>query len=277
MDPTMTSDLGGTSHSSSPVVKHLMSVLFSKANKDDDPFEQEVSDYLYTKYFIDEKQSRMVRAGGLFDDSPTMETEYFFIEAHPLDSDFGSDEGEPESSASEEEGKRSLGEEGDSEDGSESDDGMNYGGCWMLFFSTSIIDDMWKRACRLLWDGSLEGVESILVSTSRRNPRASNDGNSVMLFHSGPWSDETFMQYLGHHIAIQMSYFSYTKYLRYKPHYMIVRGTRATGSLYNSLIRIPVPSNILDVLEKKKRLHRILNKQKLYQQWLMDQRVDLQR
>lgn len=251
--------VGGTPNpASSPVVDYVLSVLFPVT--DDKALAEKLTDMMYAQFLVDEKQTRIVQTRGFFEDSPSMETEYYYIAALPPNYDLGSKDADG-------------GGDDDSEDEG-SDDGEDFGGYWMLFFSKDIIDDMWKRACQLLREGRFEGVNSILVSTSRRNPRATDHTTSVMLFHCEPWSDKTLMQCLGHHIAVQMSYFNHKKYLYYKSNRMISCGSRATGRRINSLIRIPVPENILGVLEKKKRLQWILNKPKIYQQWLMDQRVD---
>eukprot|EP01059_Diplonema_ambulator_P031191 TRINITY_DN5666_c0_g2_i1.p1 TRINITY_DN5666_c0_g2~~TRINITY_DN5666_c0_g2_i1.p1 ORF type:complete len:163 (+),score=19.25 TRINITY_DN5666_c0_g2_i1:54-491(+) len=111
-------------------------------------------------------------------------------------------------------------------------------GKWMLFYPNEQINEAWQRACHLYRGGYLPGVHSMKVSTGKPNPRCSSSATKVIIFYCGPSADKTKMLSIGRTIASAMGVSGTT--ISYKPDYMTLTGTAATGQLVNHLYRLTV-------------------------------------
>lgn len=110
----------------------------------------------------------------------------------------------------------------------------------MMFFDMSILDAKWKQARRLFFDGQLIGIHGMKVSTSYKNPRASDSKTGVLIFYCGPFDDEMNVMEYGKNLLAVFPYKNSYGYMYYKSDQQTMSGTRATGQKQNSLYKLPV-------------------------------------
>ena len=116
-----------------------------------------------------------------------------------------------------------------------------YAGKWMMFYPFSTLDEKWEEAIKNYRSGKLIGIDSMKVSTKKKNPRASDDSTGVIIFYCGPANDEKLVMSYGHNLLKYVPYINAYGFMYYKSDMQTLQGTRATGQKSNSKYKIPVP------------------------------------
>ncbi len=96
-------------------------------------------------------------------------------------------------------------------------------GKWMMFFPLgSTLDYYWKAACELYRSGKLIGINSMKVSTARRNPLAIYaNGMGMIIFYCGESEDQETVMTYGQNILNHIYYPDNFFYFKSDKNYLI--------------------------------------------------------
>ena len=114
-------------------------------------------------------------------------------------------------------------------------------GKWMLFYDKKEIDEKWKQIKQLYRDGQLSGIVQMKCSTIYKNPRASGDKKTIILYCE-PEQNEEHIKNIGKNILNLMKY---SDKIYYKTNNQTKLGTRATGQTGNHKYSISCLDNYI--------------------------------
>jgi len=110
-------------------------------------------------------------------------------------------------------------------------------GKWMLFYPKTDLDRMWQLFSGLFTSGKLEGVVGMKCSTGKKNERASEDDEGVIILYCNDSHNEPHILAVGSRLLPHIGAYR-GPYLYYKTDEQTGGGTRATGQTKNHLYRI---------------------------------------
>ena len=90
------------------------------------------------------------------------------------------------------------------------------------------------------FQGELEGVWKMIVSTMRKSPLSSNNYQQVIIFFCGPQSDRELMLSYGDNLLRKMNYSSCKALVYFKTDVQTARGVRSTGARLNHVHKLKV-------------------------------------
>lgn len=115
-------------------------------------------------------------------------------------------------------------------------------GKWMLFYSKKMLDIKWAELCNAFNDNKLLGITCMKCSTAKKNDRASNNDDGVIILYCNNSENENEILDIGRNILNYIQDYSST-YIYYKTDIQTSLGTRATGMSYNWTYKLAVQSD----------------------------------
>lgn len=121
-------------------------------------------------------------------------------------------------------------------------------GKWMLFYPTSQIDKKWLEICSLYDQNKLPGIVDMKCSTSKPNPRSTNDKEQVIILYCNNSNNEEEIIKIGKSLLPYIRDYSKNT-IYYKTDTQTAMGTGATGVKKNSTYKLSVEKPVRCLLE----------------------------